>query len=78
VRFCAYCGHHDTDLHHCPPRGMGGSKRWIGTLVPLCRQHHEDLHMKRWELVVEDGVAWGWARDGSVLFSRKLEDLEDE
>jgi hypothetical protein len=29
--------------------------------------------MKRWELVVEDGVAWGWSREGELLFTRRLE-----
>ena len=52
---------------------MGGSKKWVGVLVQLCRTHHEDLHMKRWYLEVKDGVATGYSREGELLFTRRLE-----
>jgi len=70
---CVYCGRWRCDGHHHPPRKMGGSKKWTGTLVPLCRRHHEDLHMKRWRLEVKDGMATGYSREGELLFTRRLE-----
>jgi len=74
MRFCARCGSSSSvHQHHHPRKGLGGSKKWRGTLVPLCWAHHEDLHMKRWTLEVEDGYAYGFSPEGLVLFSRKLE-----
>jgi len=70
---CFYCGRLGVDLHHHPRKGMGGSKKWVGVLVQLCRTHHEDLHMKRWYLEVKDGVATGYSREGELLFTRRLE-----
>jgi len=67
-----YCGACRIDAHHHPRRGMGGSKKWRGVLVPLCRHHHEDLHMKRWRLEVKDGIAQGYSREGELLFRRTL------
>ena len=76
IRYCVRCGAAWADAHHSPPRGMGGSKKWVGVLVPLCRTHHEDLHMKRWYLEVKDGVATGYSREGELLFTRSLETKE--
>ena len=56
---------------------MGGSKKWVGVLVPLCRTHHEDLHMKRWYLEVKDGMATGYSREGELLFTRSIETREE-
>ena len=39
---CLVCGAPATDLHHEPKRGMGGSKRWAGTLIRLCRKCHDE------------------------------------
>jgi len=75
MRFCAYCGTpYAIDPHHEPPKGMGGSKKWVGLLCPLCRTHHDSLHDKQWYLEV---TVEGYDREGELLFSRKLEDLED-
>ena len=74
MRFCARCGSSSSiHQHHHPRKGLGGSKKWQGVLVPLCWAHHEDLHMKRWRLEVVDGKAMGYTREGEVLFTRRLE-----
>jgi hypothetical protein len=53
---------------------MGGNKNWRGLLIDLCLNDHDRLHDKQWYLEV---TIEGYDREGELLFSRKLEDLED-
>jgi len=41
---CFVCKAPADDIHHEPRRGQGGSKKWRGTLIALCRQCHHDRH----------------------------------
>lgn len=41
---CKDCGGRAVDLHHDPPKKMGGSKKWEGEIVPLCRLCHKRRH----------------------------------
>jgi hypothetical protein len=51
---CVACDYPVTDAHHLKTRGSGGSDL---TAIPLCRQHHTQIHtegtrtaMERWSL----------------------------
>lgn len=45
---CAWpgCGRQSDELHHEPPKGMGGVGKdiYYGKTVPLCRKHHQERH----------------------------------
>jgi hypothetical protein len=41
----------------------------MGLICPLCRTHHDSLHMKEWRLEV---IVMGYSREGELLFSRPL------
>ncbi|MBL5904429.1 DUF968 domain-containing protein [Serratia fonticola] len=51
---CVCCGARADDPHHIIGHGQGGmgTKAHDLLTIPLCRQHHDDLHrdMSRWEL----------------------------
>lgn len=53
-RPCVCCGARADDPHHIIGHGQGGmgTKAHDLLTIPLCRQHHDDLHrdMSRWEL----------------------------
>ena len=70
IRYCLYCGSPWVDPHHEPRKGMGGSKKWMGLICPLCRIHHDSLHEKKWRLEV---TVKGYSREGELLFTRRLE-----
>lgn len=41
---CVACGSANVDAHHIKARGAGSGKQNDFTAVPLCRQHHGELH----------------------------------
>lgn len=49
---------------------MGGSKKWMGLICPLCRTHHDSLHEKKWRMEV---IVQGYSREGELLFTRSLD-----
>jgi hypothetical protein len=40
---CAFCGVEDFELHHRSYQHVGGQER-LYELVPLCREHHDQIH----------------------------------
>jgi hypothetical protein len=40
---CQVCGAKQVDLHHRNYKRIGG-KEHLSDLVPLCREHHEQVH----------------------------------
>lgn len=42
-RPCAACGRLYVDVHHIVSRGAGGGDV-LNNLIPLCREHHTEIH----------------------------------
>lgn len=59
-RVCVRCGKPATDQHHHPPLGSGGSKEWVGDLIPMCRGCHNALHQKEYVIDVQAGAVFGF------------------
>jgi len=45
----------------------------MGLICPLCRTHHDSLHMREWQLEV---IVNGYSLEGELLFTRSLETKE--
>lgn len=60
---CIVCGHYGVNVHHEPPKGLGGEKAWHGSLLSLCGSGttgcHGLRHAKRLRLEWRDG-RWMW------------------
>jgi len=41
----------------------------MGLICPLCRTHHDSLHMREWQLEV---IVNGYSREGELLFTWRL------
>ena len=73
---CIVCGLPSTDAHHVKAKGAGSGQRNDYTAVPLCREHHSQLHqygLTKFEAVnhvnVWQDVAWlliEWANKEGV------------
>ena len=52
---CAVCGCKDSlELHHIIPLSMNGSND-IDNLVPLCHDHHVEIHHENSDLIQKEG-----------------------
>lgn len=64
---CCVCGKASDDLHHEPPKGAGGAPEWIGTLIPLCRLHHQERHTGQLSFKVDNGIVTGYLSEVQIF-----------
>ena len=45
---CAICGSNQIHLHHIRYGGLyGGRKTYMGNVIPLCKKHHDMVHINK-------------------------------